>query len=102
MSKYYLVRLGGNLYVANRWYGLYQETVKGPENAYRFKTYEEAQKICKKTINGKIEEYGEDLAENSYSEIDTLKETISNQQGMIDSLKQQIAELKKEKEKNHE
>ena len=101
MSKYYLVRLGGNLYVANRWYGLYQDTVKGPENAYRFKTYEDAQKVCKKTINGKIEEYDEDLAGNSYKEIDTLKKIIQKQQEQIDKLNEIICKQNDKEEDNN-
>ena len=64
-------------------YEIYQDTVKDPENTYRFKTHEEAQKICKKTINRRIKEHDDSLAENSYNEIDMLKETIAQQQKSI-------------------
>ena len=99
-NKYYLIRLGGNLYVATKYYHFYQATSKGPERAYRFKTLEEAQKVCRKTINGKIEEYSEDLAENSYSEIDTLKETIIKQQKQIEELNLKIEKYQKDNDEH--
>lgn len=90
MAKYYLVKLGGRLYVASRFYNLFQDTTSKIESAYRFNTFEEAAKVCRKTINGKIEEY--DIEDNSdlKNENIELRDIIRKQQDEIEELKRII------------
>ena len=90
-NKQYVIRLGGNLYVATRFYGLFQDTTRNISYAYRFNTYEEAAKVCRKTIGGKIEEYASET--ESKGEVDDLKLIVAKQQEQIE----QLAELIKDK-----
>ena len=91
-NKQYVIRLGGNLYVATKFYGFFQDTTRNKEHAFRFNTYEEAAKVCRKTIGGKIEKY---IAEKKKSdEISDLKRTVARQQEQIE----QLIELIKKKE----
>lgn len=61
-------------------------------HAYKFKTYEDAMKVCRHTIGGKIEEYCEDK-EAAQDEAASLKETIKQQKKMIEDLQKQINDM---------
>lgn len=92
MNKYYVIRLGGRLFVSTKYYHFYQGTTKDLEHAYKFKTYEDAAKVCRHTIGGKIEERyeGEEaMQDESFS----LKEIIKQQQKMIEDLQKQINDM---------
>ena len=99
MNKYYVIRLGGRLFVTTRYYHFYQGTTKDLEHAYKFKTYEDAAKVCRHTIGGKIEEHCEE-GEAAQNETTSLKETIKQQQKMIEDLQKQIKEMKGPKATN--
>lgn len=98
MNKYYVIRLGGRLFVSTRYYHFYQGTTKDLEHAYKFKTYEDAMKVCRHTIGGKIEEYQESIGEAAQEDTSLLKETILQQQKKIDELGRMIKELQKKEE----
>lgn len=57
MIKFYVVKVGGNLYVSSKMYGLFQETTNDIENATKFKTMEQAKQCLSKTIGGEIIPY---------------------------------------------
>lgn len=57
MKTYYVIKLGGNLYVATKAYGLFQDTTTNIIYATKYETLEKAERAQKKTINGQIEEY---------------------------------------------
>ena len=57
MTKYYIVKVGGNLYVSSKMYGLFQETTNSIENATKFATLEQAKQCLSKTIGGEIIPY---------------------------------------------
>lgn len=92
INKYYVIRLGGRLFVSTRYYHFYQGTTKDPEHAYKFKTYEDAAKVCRHTIGGRIEECCEG-EEAPQDEASSLKETIMQQQKTIEDLQKQINDM---------
>lgn len=57
MKTFYVIKLGGNLYVSSKVYGLFQDTTTDIAYATRFDTIEKAEKAQKKTFNGEIQEY---------------------------------------------
>ena len=92
MIKFYIVRLGGGLYVSSKMYGLFQETTNVIENATKFKTIEQANMCLKKTIGGEVIPY----VMMSETEYETEKETM---QSTITSLTKQVENIKENKEK---
>lgn len=88
MKEFYVVKLGGNLYVATKAYGLFQETTNNIEYATKFSTEQDAQKIVKKTIGGTIEKYYLIKDSEYENEIGYLKEIIASQRNQITQYKE--------------
>lgn len=54
MKQFYVIKLGGELYVATKAYGLFQDTTTEILNASRFNTYEEAEAFQRRFVAGKL------------------------------------------------
>lgn len=75
--KIYLIRLGGNLYVDGRGYGLFQSTTTDMQKALWFKDYDKALKFSRKTLHSTIEEWDLTLASEKNEEVETLKAALA-------------------------
>jgi peptidoglycan hydrolase CwlO-like protein len=76
MAKNYVIKLGGNLYVASRFYNLYPVATNDISKATIFTSVEDAEKVAKGTIGGKIEELV-DENEDVYNELKLAKTRIA-------------------------
>ena len=76
MAKNYVIKLGGNLYVASRFYNLYPVATNDISKATVFTSIEDAEKVAKTTIGGKIEELV-DENQDVYNELELAKTRIA-------------------------
>ena len=103
MTKSYVIKLGGNLYVASRFYNLYPVATNDISKATVFTSIEDAEKVAKGTIGGKIEELA-DENEDVYNELEMAKTRIVELENelnkakiMIDALTEKLEQYEQNK-----
>ena len=92
MAKSYVIKLGGNLYVASRFYNLYPVATNDISKATVFTSIEDAEKVAKGTIGGKIEELV-DENEDVYNELELAKTRIAELENELNKAKIMIDAL---------
>lgn len=92
----YVIKLGGNLYVENKMYGLFQSTTTNLLNAHWFIDKDEAEAKARKMINATIEEYELVNTFEVNSEIDTLKSALAETRRQRDEAIEKYNKLKGE------
>ena len=92
MAKSYVIKLGGNLYVASRFYNLYPVDTDDKSKATVFTSIEDAEKVAKGTIGGKIEEL---VDENNdvYNELEMAKTRIVELENELNKANKRIDAL---------
>ena len=99
MAKNYVIKLGGNLYVASRFYNLYPVATNDISKATVFTSIEDAEKVAKGTIGGKIEELV-DENEDVYNELELAKTRIVELENELNKANKIIDVLTEKLEQN--
>ena len=99
MAKNYVIKLGGNLYVASRFYNLYPVATNDINKATVFTSVEDAEKVAKGTIGGKIEELV-DKNNDVYNELESAKARIVELENELNKANKIIDVLTEKLEQN--
>ena len=99
MAKSYVIKLGGNLYVASRFYNLYPVATNDINKATVFTSVEDAEKVAKGTIGGRIEELV-DENQDAYNELELAKARIVELENELNKANKIIDVLTEKLEQN--
>ena len=99
MAKSYVIKLGGNLYVASRFYNLYPVATNDISKATIFSSIKDAEKVAKGTIGGKIEELV-DENQDAYNELELAKTRIVELENELNKANKIIDVLTEKLEQN--
>ena len=99
MAKNYVIKLGGNLYVASRFYNLYPVATNDINKATVFTSVEDAEKVAKGTIGGRIEELV-DENQDAYNELELAKARIVELENELNKANKIIDVLTEKLEQN--